>query len=256
MTEQEMLDEIRSLRNAVGTLGDQVISIRYEDLKDVFIDQMKMAMGEEGRRSFRVETMMLRTSSACLNRSDCLAHLSETVDAAVESFMAGDMEGAERLLDGLEEVVSGDRSPCMDGNCSREAGETLRRVRAILTIYEGLAARLGSHPGIAAVGKMDEITPERTEAALTPLANAWRIKILRVLRQGDRSLTEIGRAVHLRTGHLQFHLRALMEGDYVAADRRRHLYSITSQGTLALQGAEDLVSRIAAIQDGPGEHTG
>jgi DNA-binding HxlR family transcriptional regulator len=95
-----------------------------------------------------------------------------------------------------------------------------------------------------------EYTPEDAEAVLDPLANAWRIKVLTVLRRGDHSLTELGRAVELRTGHLQFHLRALVDAGFVMLDRRKHRYSITARGMTALTCAEDLVSRLGPM---PGE---
>jgi DNA-binding IclR family transcriptional regulator len=74
--------------------------------------------------------------------------------------------------------------------------------------------------------------------------------VLTVLQRGERSLSEIGRAVELRTGHLQFHLRALIGAGYVEQDRRKHLYRITERGNLALRWTEDVVHRLDALPDG------
>ncbi len=94
--------------------------------------------------------------------------------------------------------------------------ETLRRVRAILQVYEGLAERFG--PEINMKRGTDpaafQCSAEEMESVLDPLANAWRIKVLAALRRGDRSLSELGRAVELKTGHLQFHLRTLVDAEY------------------------------------------
>lgn len=250
MTEQEMLEEIRSLRTDVGALGDQVLNLRYDDLKGLFLHQVRVAMGEEGRRSVREEAVMLQTSSACNRKAECLARLEMTMDVAAEHFLHGDMERANKALDDLEGLVMGEGSPCLDEHCSREAAETLRRVKTILAIYEYLADRLGNAPGPSALER-GEVTPDLTEAVLGPLANSWRIKVMRFLRQGERGLTEIAKAVELRTGHLQFHLRALIAAGYVRADRRRHLYGLTPRGQEALHGAEELVSRLGSLPKVP-----
>lgn len=245
MTDEQMLQEIRSLRSEMDTLGDQMLSIRYEDIRGVFIEQMRLAMGEEGRRSFRCEATHLRTSSVCQNKDRCLSSLGDGMESAADRFIAGDAQGAERMIDEMERMVSGECSPCMDGSCSKEAVETLHRVKAILSIYHNLAERLGHHRSEGFPPEpSSEVSPEDTEEVLAPLANAWRVKVLRALRSGERSLTDIGRSVSLRTGHLQFHLRALIEAGYVKADRRRHLYSITARGSTALRGAEDLASQL------------
>ncbi|OPY27070.1 MAG: Helix-turn-helix domain protein [Methanomassiliicoccales archaeon PtaU1.Bin030] len=245
MTEEQMLQEIRSLRSEMDMLGDQMLSIRYEDIRCVFIEQMRLAMGEEGRRSFRSEATHLRSSSVCQNKDRCLSLLSDGMESAADRFIAGDAQGAERMIDELERMASGERSPCMDGTCSKEAVETLHRVKTILSIYQNLAERLGHRVADGIPPRPSpEVSAEDAGAVLAPLANAWRIKVLRVLRSGERSLTDLGRSVSLRTGHLQFHLRALIEAGYVKADRRRHLYSITARGSTALRGAEDLASQL------------
>ncbi len=245
MTEEQMLQEIRSLRSEMDSLEDHMLSIRYEDIRGVFIEQMRSAMGEEGRRSFRNEATLLRSSSACQNKTRCLSSLSRAVELAADKFIAGDAQGAERMIDELERMVSGEGSPCMDGACSKEAVETLHRVKIILSIYQNLADRLGHRTAEGLPpAPSPEVTPEHAEEVLAPLANAWRIRVLRVLRSGERSLTDLGRSVSLRTGHLQFHLRALIQAGYVKADRRRHLYSITTRGRTALQGTDDLASRL------------
>ena len=245
MTEEQMIQEIRSLRSEVDTLGDHMLSLRYEDIRSVFIEQLRLALGEEGRRSFRDEATQLRSSSACQNKNRCFSSLSEPVESAADRFMAGDVQGAEGMIDELESMVSGECSPCTDGACSKDAVETLHRVKVILSIHQNITNRLGHLSAeVLPPVSSSEVAPEHAEEVLAPLANAWRVKVLRVLRSGERSLTDLGRSVSLRTGHLQFHLRALMEAGYVRADRRRHLYYITTRGRMALQGVEDLASRL------------
>ncbi|MDW5562118.1 MAG: winged helix-turn-helix domain-containing protein [Methanomassiliicoccus sp.] len=248
MTSQDMIEEIRSLRSEMGTLGDHMVRLRYADIKSAFLEQIRVAVGEEGRRTFQSEAPTLTASSQCELKSVCLAKLEGAVDAAADRFMRDDVKGAKELLDEVEGLISGECSACQDDDCSRGAKETVRRVRAVLQVYDGLITRLGPGPSaVRAAAPREPVPADRAERILDPLANAWRIKVLTTLRRGERSLSELGRAVELRTGHLQFHLRALIEAGYVEADRRRHLYRITERGVVALQWTEEIVHRL-----GPG----
>ncbi|MBI0583300.1 MAG: winged helix-turn-helix transcriptional regulator [Methanomassiliicoccus sp.] len=252
MTSQEMMDEIRSLRSEVGTLGDHMARLRFADIKNAFLHQIRMAVGDQGRRTFQSEASALSAASQCDLKVICLTKLEQAVDEAADRFMKDDLEAAKRILDDVEGLISGECSSCRDDDCSRSATETLRRVKAVLVVYEGLVERIGDAP-VDVLGMYAEptVTPEDVESAIAPLSNALRVRVLIALRRGDHSLSELGRAVDLRTGHLQFHLRALIDAGYVEADRRRHRYRITERGNVALRWTEDLVSRVgpAPVKD-------
>jgi|ADurb_Cas_03_Slu_FD_contig_91_169975_length_4046_multi_2_in_0_out_0_5 DNA-binding HxlR family transcriptional regulator len=252
MTSQDMIEEIRSLRTEMGALGDHIVRLRYADIKEAFLDQIRMAVGEEGRRAFLNDAPALNETSQCQLKSRCLKKLEETVDLASERFMRDDIEGAKSALDGVEGLISGECSSCQDGECSRSAREAIRRVRAVLQVYDGLSSRLGAMRGEPLTRETrTAVPPELAERVVDPLANAWRIKTLTALRRGDHSLSELGRAVDLRTGHLQFHLRALIAAGYVEQDRRKHLYRITERGDAALEWTEGLVRRLGPPETGP-----
>jgi DNA-binding transcriptional ArsR family regulator len=155
-----------------------------------------------------------------------------------------DVEGAIALMDTLESLVCGEGSPCLDQDCSATAAESIGRVKAILGAYRGLRDRLGSEPEGPAKGEgpAEAPRPEDMEAALAPLSNAWRLKILVMLSGSERSLSGISRALGMRTGHLQFHIRKLRDAGYISLDRKRRTYSLTAKGQRALYGAERLVS--------------
>lgn len=247
MTSQDMIEEIRSLRTEMGTLSDQMVQLRYADIKSAFLEQMRMAVGEEGRRTFRTDAPALSEASQCELKSACMQKLEETVDLASGMFMKDDLDGAIGLLDSVDDLISGECSKCQDQECSRSARETIRRVRAVLQVYDGLSSRMGRPPAPGAADDQAAVPPELAAGLLDPLANAWRIKVLTALRRGDRSLSELGRAVELRTGHLQFHLRALIGAGYVEQDRRKHLYRITERGDLAMQWTGDIVQRLGPL---------
>jgi DNA-binding transcriptional ArsR family regulator len=155
-----------------------------------------------------------------------------------------DVEGAITLMDGLESLVCGEGSPCLDHDCSATTVESIGRVKAILGAYRGLRDRLGADPQALAAreGPTEAARPEAMEAALAPLSNAWRLRILMMLSGTERSMSEIARELGMRTGHLQFHIKKLREASYIVLDRKRRTYSLTTKGQRALHGAERLVS--------------
>ncbi|MCE5297271.1 MAG: winged helix-turn-helix domain-containing protein [Euryarchaeota archaeon] len=246
MNDQEVLSEIRALKSDLNIFSDQMVRLRYVDLKSVFLEQMRMVIGDEGKRSFLDDTSIMNNSSACDLKGRCIQKLEETANIATNLFMKDDLAGAMNILDEAEVLINGDISNCQDKACSETAEEILHRLKVILQIYGDLAIRFGTDGELKMGQNRDscQYTADEMQSVLNPLANAWRIKVLTVLRRGDHSLTELGRALELQTGHLQFHLRALMEAGFIEMDRRRHRYSMTERGALALSCAEDMVSKL------------
>ncbi len=252
MTDQDVLTEIRALKSDLNLFSDQMVRLRYVDLKSVFLEQMRMAMGNEGKRSFLNDANIMSISSECNLKGECLQKLEEAVDMATGSFMRDDLAGARNVLDRAEAIIKGEVSSCQDKGCSKTAEEIVRRLQVLLQIYEDLAKRFG--PEVALKNEADgdsyRYTADEMQSVLNPLANAWRIRVLTTLKRGDHSLTELGRALELKTGHLQFHLRALVEAGFIELDRRRHRYSLTERGALALSSAEEMVSKLGMPSSG------
>ncbi|MFA5312018.1 MAG: winged helix-turn-helix domain-containing protein [Methanomassiliicoccales archaeon] len=245
MTNQDVLSEIRALKSDLNLFSDQVVRLRYDDLKSVFLEQMRVAMGDEGKRSFLDDASILSNSS-CDLKGRCLQKLEETVDTATSAFMKDDLAGARNILDKAEVLIKSDISICQDQGCSKTAEEILRRLQVLLQIYEGLSRRFGPEVELIKGVNRDtyQYTADEIQSVLDPLANVWRIRVLTILRRGDHSLTELGRELELKTGHLQFHLRALVDAGFVELDRRRHRYSLNERGALVLSCSEEMVSKL------------
>ncbi|MCK7510435.1 MAG: winged helix-turn-helix domain-containing protein [Desulfobacterales bacterium] len=110
----------------------------------------------------------------------------------------------------------------------------LDRSRQQMALLETLRFHTG-RPGVrrscdSAYAGME---PEKLEAMLSPLSNAVRLKILALLYTSSRSFTEIMSELQMQKGHLQFHLRKLVDSGYVNVDRRTHLYSIGEKGLIS-----------------------
>jgi len=158
-----------------------------------------------------------------------------------------DQEGAMGFLDAIETTICSDSSPCLDGGCSAKAVETVHDVKALLSVYFTLRPKL--LPGGELIHIKDpvqsvEFSSEDVERAIAPLSNSWRITILRILRQRECTMSEIGKALNMKTGHLQFHMRALKDAGYIASERRKRTYSITEKGEKAMRGLAELMASL------------
>jgi DNA-binding transcriptional ArsR family regulator len=248
MTEEALIHELRCLRSDLDGLNERIVRLRYQDFKDVFVEQMRLALGQEGKRSFDSSIEGMKGSSNCELKKACLAKQEEVITSVIEKVERDDVEGAIAALDSLESLVCGEGSPCLDDYCSSSAVEGIGKVKAILSAYQGLRERLGSEaamPGQIIKRGDHAPSPEDMEAVLSPLSNSWRLRILVMLREADHNLSDISKALDMRTGHLQFHIRKLKEAGYISSDRKRRTYSITLRGQRALQGLEVLMGGLA-----------
>ncbi len=81
---------------------------------------------------------------------------------------------------------------------------------------------------------------------LDPLSHPIRVQVMMVLSTGDHGFTEVGKKVNLRTGHLQYHMKSLLDAGYVSRKVSRGPFSMTKQGSIALESAMDMARRLKA----------
>lgn len=244
MTDDALFREIRSLRSDIDQMNDRVVRLRYQDFKEVFAEQMRISLGQEGRRSFEHDLRRMRNSSECHLKSACTLKLEEAMGKVMAHLDEGRVDEAVQVAEQTQSLICGSDSPCLDESCSRSAVETLQKTKLLLDFYQGLRERIASSGDVlpSTDRPKEEATPESAEAALSPLASSWRLRILLMLRQGGRSLSEISRSLDMRTGHLQFHIKSLRNAGYITSDKRTKTYSLTHKGERAIEGAMRLVT--------------
>jgi DNA-binding transcriptional ArsR family regulator/DNA-binding transcriptional MerR regulator len=247
MTEEAVISELRSLRTDLDIYSDRVVRLRLEDFRGMFIEQMREILAQEGRQAFDRDLSSVQREATCELRTPCQKQLSEMMEAVISRLQKDDQKGAMELLEGTSKLICGESTPCEDSECSRNVAETMRSVKAILSVYFILRSRLAIGPEDLMLNSTRPVEqdPVEMERAIGPLSNARRIRILRMLRESGRTLTEIGRGLGMKTGHLQFHMRSLTEAGYVSVDRRSRLYSLTDKGEMALKGMGELMDRLA-----------
>jgi len=237
--ENELLRRIEELRQGLDALGRSVTSLRRDEMDQAFHEQIGTSYLENNREAVRelLRGWQVRPSKVLLD-------ISELYDRAMERYGLNDLDGSIRSLDEVREVVAWLSDRELDAERKTKLLSVLDRSRQQMALMETLRFQTG-RPGLrrscdSAYGGLE---PERLEAMLSPLSNAVRLKILALLYTNSRSFTEIMSEMHMQKGHLQFHLRKLVDSGYVNVDRRTHLYSLGEKGLLAVDGLGQLFSR-------------
>lgn len=91
------------------------------------------------------------------------------------------------------------------------------------------------------------IEPQKCAEDLSSLSNPYRLSILKLLKINQRSFSELSEITGLRTGHLQFHLRTLMEKDLVKKEGRG-IYELNYKGSIALSHLADFEKSMSFLE--------
>jgi DNA-binding transcriptional ArsR family regulator len=237
MRNDELREQIKALRSEVRALGDSFISLRQEDVRRAFMDQIRPVLTE------RIDRALSDILPSEFEEKQC----REAIDVW--------------LVESLQALESDDRA-ALPGFLERHGGcSTVRfwKLGALDQLMAGLEVQLLSyhriynellrttHRGIETTTTLQRkpvLDPAVAESVLSPLSNALRIDLLQRLSRQDDGLAALSRAAGLQKGHLQFHLRVLMDGGYILQDRKSRMYSITPRGERALNGLATLVGAI------------
>ena len=238
--DNDLLRRIEELRQGLDALGRSVTSLRRDEMDQAFHEQIGTSYLENNREAVRE----LMEGWHC-QPSKALLEISGLYDQAMERYELNDLDGAIRSLDEVREIVAGSSNVEMTAERKDELLSVLDRSRQQMALLETLRFHTG-RPGLrrscdSAYGGLE---PEKLEAMLSPLSNAVRLKILALLYTSSRSFTEMMSGLQMQKGHLQFHLRKLVDSGYVNVDRRTHLYSLGEKGLMAVDGLGQIFSRL------------
>jgi DNA-binding transcriptional ArsR family regulator len=246
MRNDEIQEQLNSLRMEVRALGDSLTSLRQDELRRIFGEQVRSALLEKIDRRFSEPE--LNTANALELRAALIGLVNDVIKAFEE-------EGKERALSVLGNLnLDGVRSSSSNAEpdaVARCRTEIVQQVRSYLDTADVVLSPTRSTVRSSIQGGSQTadvpLSSILAERYLGPLANSKRIDLLMRLSREEESLTELSRALDMKKGHLQFHLDALLDAGYIRYDRKSHLYSITPRGSSALGAVERLVEELQAI---------
>ena len=218
--------------------------MRHDDYRMVFGEQIRTILIERRERHFAKRGMAdIDEGSELKNR------LAELIVRVIDSYQQDGTETASLLLDELGGSL--DR-PSMAAPDRTFASELLEQMRDYFITSNNLSRQVDGparHNSLL-TGRKSSLSPELVENTLSPLANARRIDLLLRLSDESDSLAGLSKGMGLQKGHLQFHLRTLLKAALIQYDKKSHLYSLTSQGAIAIDEVSRLIDRLAPAEPG------
>ncbi len=257
MENETVLTKLDELRRNMEAFNDTLDRVRYDDFKTAFYEQIQTIFGRHSKTLFDSSMEAMSEFSACINKEECMGSFERTRKGVLAAFQRDDMHSALMVLEDAEAQLTYNDSMCTDKRCSRYTLDTLHQIKALFSISDNLKFRNYIQPEtsfsrLTANGRLtnhwavekEEPTSEEVADLVAMLANHWRLEILKLLVHQEQCFSDMSKALDLKTGHLQFHLRVLMEAGCIKNNPRRRMYSVTLKGSTALDGIQGLANRL------------
>lgn len=248
MRADEVKEQLESLRSEVQDMGRALHQLRSQDVIWVFGEQIRPVLEEKVRRYFN----QMRKMSNDISASDLAKAENMLIDLVHEVVSCYQNMGRDKALVLLAErnakIVLNDET---DVNMALEG--ILPEIEEQIRLYFDVSLELDGQLRFATNRATDitavpeAVRPIDVERALSSLGNAIRFELMISLRKRNMGLTELSRLLGLQKGHLQFHIKSLVESGFIKMDTRTRQYSLTRKGGAALAGTEELVRKIGSI---------
>ncbi|KUJ92469.1 MAG: hypothetical protein XD40_2334 [Archaeoglobus fulgidus] len=225
---EEMGRKIDVLQDSMMSLATAVEMLAEREGEREFLAELKAAVKSE---KSRIENL---SPESCKLRDFCLSRVNKATSKVIRVYSE---KGAEEALEEVKkhkEAVEKhlDSSLCPDKNCMQSIVDTFETLESL--IKHSLEISEQRRTILRRWNSIEEIDEEAVAKLLSPLSNPIRIRILKALTKGGKSYAELERAVGIKGGHLQFHLRNLMEAGYITQETLRRRYIITHSGLKVL----------------------
>jgi DNA-binding transcriptional ArsR family regulator len=227
---EEIREQIEALREEVRGLSNSIINLRQEDMRKVFGDQIRTVLMD------RIERHYSRMKVSEIRAAPPKSSLIEMVDRTVSSFQLEGRSVAQETVQELE-----------DGSIHSDEhfqAEIVAQLREYLILSETVFNQTVPGVSVERRARSRSVSPDTFERLLAPLSNAKRVQVMQALSRESNSLAKLCKELELQKGHLQFHLKVLLDVDYIRFDRKSRLYSVTPQGTLVLEGIAELIGKV------------
>ncbi|HEY3421171.1 MAG TPA: winged helix-turn-helix domain-containing protein [Methanomassiliicoccales archaeon] len=246
MQNDDIREQIKALRQEVRGLSTSILNLRQDDMRKVFGDQIETVLKDRIARHYsRVPDGSVKERQEEISKET----LQDIVDRTVTIFQSDGKQRALTFLNAFETGIVTNGMSSSDRINSFEL-QLVDQIKEYLNgsdhIFNQTAPGIPVIPPIITKREKGKLSPETAERLLAPLSNAKRVQVMLILTRESNSLAELCKELGLKKGHLQFHLKALLEVEYIHYDRKSHLYSVTSRGLRVLDGITMLLEDISS----------
>ena len=244
MKGDDIKEQIEALRNEVRGLSTSILNLRQDDMRKVFGDQFKPVLNDRIARHYSHAQKGRPTDRERIPERKLL----ELVDRTVTIFQQHGKQRALNYVDEFQRNVPAN-APDNAAGADRFESELIAQLRDYLLLSEMIFHQtVPEGSSLDPMGTYLEnktLSPEAAERLLAPMSNARRVQVMLILARESSSLAELCKELDLQKGHLQFHLKALLDVEYIRFDRKSRLYSITPRGTKIMDGVAKIIESLS-----------
>lgn len=234
----QILDE---LATDPESLDQIMVAMKYEELKDIVMGEISELYREMTDEFWATRIPHIDTYTVTALKYMCISIMGAMTQTVNEIIIKKGLCEAVKYLkrfreNGMDDILLSEEETCINYGLS-----VYRNMQYFLKMVSKVTRDSNEQP----CGPEDyqqrwkRIRPLSCAENIASLANSHRIFILKMLNECQHPFKEISAATGLRTGHLQFHLRALEEGGLVEKGEGKGYYSITKKGVTALNSLAD-----------------
>lgn len=231
------IDRLERGLSDLRTSGSRAWKAEY---KRQVLRQIQQVFADYGQREVTDKMGCMNDILYCSKRKYCKNAITSKIESASLAYLRGDGERTMEIIGGLQRQIVEGAEDCEAGECRIYALSIVSEVR---TIFE-LAMRIESRVSTLDTAQADEapLDPTVVSEMLTPLAHPARVSIMLQLEHGPQTFSDMSKSLGLRTGHLQFHLRALEDGGYVRREHKGGRYGLSLRGMAAITSLRSFAS--------------
>ncbi len=240
-------ETIKELEENVNKVNEDMLTIRMEDFKRAVVGEVNMALREHGEELLRKAPSNMAGFAFCTSREQCRHSTEGAVQEALLTFQSHGADAAVRKLEEMQEDLKEVSDDCGSKDCNEYLMKVLTEAGSALAMARRIQSILGD---MAAPGPSAEAPGPLTMDTMAALSNPHRINLMYFMDGGPRAFSEMTEHCGLKAGHLQFHLRNLMELGLLDKTERRGTYTITAEGVAAIRAMEEFDRRLRLTKGG------
>ncbi len=234
-------ETIRELEENVNKVNEDMLTVRMDDFKRAVVGEVNTALREHGEQLLRKAPANMDGFAFCTSREQCRQSTEEAVQEALLAFQSQGADAARSKLEETREGLKDVSENCGSKDCNEYLMKVLTEAGSALAMAKRIQSLLGE---LASPGPPSAEPSSFAMEAMSALSNPHRINLMYFMDGGQRAFSDMTEHCGLKAGHLQFHLRNLMELGLLDKTERRGTYTITAEGAAAMRAMEEFDRRL------------
>ncbi len=241
-------ESLKELEENFTAYSERLLTVRMDDFKRAVIGEVNQALNEHGNHLLSAAPHKMEGFAFCITRDQCRQQVETVIAESLMIFQKTGPEAASVKLDELRDSLSDGSVNCASRECSDYLLKVLTEVESAFSMASRIQSRMSKLATPNA--ETDLLSNPYTMQAMAALSNPHRVSLMTFMRDGEKAFSEMTDHSGLKAGHLQFHLRNLMELGLMDKTNRRGTYTITAEGMAALDAMQEFGNRLSTARGG------